>query len=220
MIILGIVGSVTSAALINSHREHRLTSDEAQGLADVRVVVERLGRDIRQARSIDAGATSAKLVLWIDYNSDYIKDPVHQPDEIVTWQLQAQGGGSNQYNVLRQTTPTSVRVEARTLVSDISFHYFAASGSELRGDQRPVVQRFQDGDRSDGRPEVQRDDRCRDGPSDHIQRATPEREVSRRVSPNPRAPEGTTARDCVTTIAGSRWSSCSACPSSSRRSSR
>ena len=131
MIILGVVGAVMSAALINTHKEHRLTSDEAQGLSDVRVVVERLGRDVRQARSIDAGATSAKLVLWIDYNSDYIKDPVHQPDEIVTWQLQAQGGGSNQYNVLRQTTPTDVRVEARTLVSDISFSYFNASGTAL-----------------------------------------------------------------------------------------
>ena len=131
MIVLGIVGSVTSAALINTHKEHRLTSDEAEGLSDVRVVVERLGRDVRQARSIDAGATSAKLVLWIDYNSDYIKDPVHQPEEIVTWQLQAQGGGSNQFNVLRQTTPTSVRVEARTLVSDISFHYYSGDGTEL-----------------------------------------------------------------------------------------
>lgn len=131
MFVLAIVGAVTSAALLNTHKEHRLTDDEAQGLADVRVVVERLGRDIRQARSIDAGATTSRLVLWIDYNSDYIKDPVNQPDEIVTWQLQAQGGDSNQYNVLRQTTPTDVRVEARTLVSDISFRYFSGSGAQL-----------------------------------------------------------------------------------------
>jgi len=131
MLVLAIVGAVTTSALLNTHKEQRLTDDESQGLADVRVVVERLGRDIRQARSIDAGATTSKLVLWIDYNSDYIKDPVNQPDEIVTWQLQAQGGGSNQYNVLRQTTPTDVRVEARTLVSDISFKYFSGSGTQL-----------------------------------------------------------------------------------------
>ena len=129
MVILGVVGSITSAALLVTHKEQRLTNDESQGLEDVKTVVERLGRDIRQARSIDAGATSSKLVLWIDYNSDYIRDPVNQPGEIVTWQLQTQGGGSNHYNVLRQTTPTDVRVEARTLVSDISFKYFSAPGT-------------------------------------------------------------------------------------------
>jgi prepilin-type N-terminal cleavage/methylation domain-containing protein len=131
MLILGVVGSVTSAAVLVTHKEQRYTSDESQGLSDVRTVVERLGRDIRQARSIDAGATSSKLVLWIDYNSDYVRDPVNQPDEIVTWQLQTQGGGSAQFNVLRQTTPTDVRVEARTLVSNISFRYLTAANTEL-----------------------------------------------------------------------------------------
>lgn len=131
MIILGVVGSITSAALLVTHKEQRLTNDESQGLADVKTVVERLGRDIRQARSIDAGATQSKLVLWIDYNSDYIRDPVNQPNEIVTWQLQSQGSGSNHYNVLRQTTSTDVRVEARTLVSNISFKYYSANGTQL-----------------------------------------------------------------------------------------
>jgi type II secretory pathway pseudopilin PulG len=131
MIILGVVGSVTSAALLVTHKEQRLSSDESQGLADVKTVVERLGRDIRQARSIDAGATSSKLVLWIDYNSDYVRDPVNQANEIVTWQLQTQGTGSIHYNVLRQTTSTDVRVEARTLVSNISFKYYSASGSQF-----------------------------------------------------------------------------------------
>lgn len=132
MLILGVVGSVTTAALVSTHEQHRLVDDESRGLADVRVVVERLGRDVRQARSIDAGATGAKLVLWIDYNSDYIRDPVSQPDEIVTWQLQAQGAGSTRYNVLRQTSGGVSRVEARTLVSDIAFHYYpTAGGSEM-----------------------------------------------------------------------------------------
>lgn len=122
MIVLGVVGSVTTAALLSSHKQQRLVDDESQGLADVRVVVERLGRDIREARSIDAGATQSKLVLWIDYNSDYVKDPVNQPAEIVTWQLAAQTTGTR-YNVLRQTTPGDVRTEARTLVSNLSFKY-------------------------------------------------------------------------------------------------
>ena len=56
-------------------------------------------------------------------------DALSQPDEIVTWQLTA--GTDGHFNVLRQTTPTDVRVEARTLVSDISFHYFNGSGIEL-----------------------------------------------------------------------------------------
>lgn len=131
MLILGVVGSVTSAAVLVTHKEQRLTNDESQGLADVKTVVERLGRDIRQARSIDAGATQSRLVLWIDYNSDYIRDPVGQANEIVTWQLQSQGTGTTHYNVLRQTTSTDVRVEARTLVSNISFKYYNATGAQL-----------------------------------------------------------------------------------------
>jgi hypothetical protein len=109
--------------MISVNDTFRLTDDEATGLADTRTVVERLGRDIRAARGVDAGATKSTLVLWVDYNSDYIRSPSAQPGEIVTWSLISQGAGSTQYNTLRSTAGGTAVVQARTLVSDLAFCY-------------------------------------------------------------------------------------------------
>ena len=62
-------------------------------------------------------------MLWVDYNSDYIRSPSAQPDEIVTWSLVSQGSGSTQYNTLRSTAGGTAVVQARTLVSDLAFCY-------------------------------------------------------------------------------------------------
>lgn len=128
VILLAAVGLVTTSAVVASHKQYRLADDEARGLADVRTVAERLGRDIRQARSIDPGASQSKLVLWVDHNSDYVRDPLSQPHEIVTWELQSQEGSDGRYNVLRSTAGSDVRIQARTLVSDMAFEYFTIAG--------------------------------------------------------------------------------------------
>ena len=82
---------------------------------------ERLGRDIRGSRGVDAGATDNNLVLWIDYNSDYVRNQVAQADEIITWSVLDQGTG--QYNTLRQTAGGDVQLQSRTLVSNLAFCY-------------------------------------------------------------------------------------------------
>lgn len=123
MVLASILGSVVVTAVMLSHQQFRVTDDEATGLADTRVVVERLGRDIRGSRGVDAGATDSSLVLWIDNNSDYIRSPSAQPNEIVSWSLVTQGSGSTRYNALRSTAGGTAVVQARTLVSNISFCY-------------------------------------------------------------------------------------------------
>ncbi len=123
MIIMGDLRHPGGLRLISVNETFRVTDDEATGLADTRTVVERLGRDIRAARGVDAGATESTLVLWVDYNSDYIRSPSAQPDEIVTWSLVSQGSGSTQYNTLRSTAGGTAVVQARTLVSDLAFCY-------------------------------------------------------------------------------------------------
>lgn len=121
MLLMSILGSIVVAAFIMSNQQLRLTDDEATGLADTRVVIERLGRDIRGSRGVDAGATDSNLVLWIDKNSDYVRNATAQPEEIVTWSVV--DGGSGQYNTLRQTAAGAVQLQARTLVSDLAFCY-------------------------------------------------------------------------------------------------
>jgi prepilin-type N-terminal cleavage/methylation domain-containing protein len=123
MVLMGILGSIVMTAVLISHKQVRLTDDEATGLSDARVVIERLGRDIRGSRGVDPGATDSNLVLWIDYNSDYVRNPTAQPDEIITWSVVDQGTG--QFNTLRSTAGGEVQLQARTLVSDLAFCYLA-----------------------------------------------------------------------------------------------
>jgi prepilin-type N-terminal cleavage/methylation domain-containing protein len=128
MILVSVLGAIVTAAVMMSHKQVRIADDEATGLADTRVVVERLGRDIRGSRGVDAGATDSNLVLWIDNNSDYVRNAVAQPEEIVTWSVVDQGTG--QYNTLRQTAGGDVQIQARTLVSDLAFCYLAEPSAD------------------------------------------------------------------------------------------
>jgi prepilin-type N-terminal cleavage/methylation domain-containing protein len=123
MVLVGVLGAIVTAAVMMSHKQVRIADDEATGLADTRIVVERLGRDIRGSRGVDAGASESQLVLWIDNNSDYVRNEVAQPDEIVTWSVVDQGTG--QFNTLRQTAGGDVQLQARTLVSDLAFCYLS-----------------------------------------------------------------------------------------------
>lgn len=120
MFLTGILGTVVAFSMRGVYASQRTADGETSGLADVRTVNERLGRDLRDARSVYPGATASELEIWIDYNSNYIIDS----NEIVTWQLQ-QGCAGCHYQVLRSDQGGVPRVEARTLVSNIAFCYSA-----------------------------------------------------------------------------------------------
>lgn len=130
MSLIGILGAVLVGAVRDNSRLNIITQDESQGLADVKKVVERLGRDVRSARSLNPGATESQLVLWVDLNSDYIKSD----DEIVTWQLLKESEDGVQYNVIRQTEGGEPTIQARTLVSDIAFCYWTGSAEPNQAD--------------------------------------------------------------------------------------
>jgi type II secretory pathway pseudopilin PulG len=123
MMLMAVVGGVVLTAVINAHQVFRSDSDEAQGLADVRTVVERMGRDIRDARGLDAGATDRQLTLWIDTNSNSRRET----SEVVTWKIVDVSGAScttvGHCNVVRSVPGQTDVIEARTLISDFAFTY-------------------------------------------------------------------------------------------------
>ena len=125
MVLLSILGALVSAAVLVSNKQVRISTDESVGLADTRVVVERLGRDIRGSRGVDAGATRSTLSLWIDYNSDYVRSVSAQPEEIITWTVIDNGTGT-QFNTLRSTAGGQVQTQSRTLVNGLAFCYQSA----------------------------------------------------------------------------------------------
>jgi len=121
MLLLSFVTSITVTSFTVMARSKTQVNDEATGLSDVRKVSERLGRDIRNARGVDAGATSSMLVLWIDTNSNYRREA----DESVEWRLRAIAGDPDHFDVVRVQGGASTVVQARSLVNQIAFEYDA-----------------------------------------------------------------------------------------------
>lgn len=131
MVLLVIVSSLVTRAVIDSHKVVRIVDDQATGLADVRVASERLGRDIREARSVvcNPAGTAAPvatadpacqfhLQLWIDYDSDYVQ----QAAETVTWQLLA-SARPGQFDLARAVGSGPGVVQARSIVVQVAFSY-------------------------------------------------------------------------------------------------
>jgi type II secretory pathway component PulJ len=118
MMLFSVIGMAVFAAFASTSDSLRRNDDESQGLADVRKVVERLGRDVRNARGVALGADASHLELWIDTNSDYIQ----QDGERVTWRLQT-SGRPGQYDCVRSVHGGPTTVQARTLISDLAFNY-------------------------------------------------------------------------------------------------
>jgi len=125
LVLTSILGLIVTIGMTALYKAQRTTDVEAQGLSDVRTVVERLGRDLRDARGVYPGADASHLAIWIDYNSDY----KIQNDEIITWSLQSSCGTCN-YKVLRSLQGGAPREEAHTLVSNIAFCYSTAASTD------------------------------------------------------------------------------------------
>ncbi len=129
IILANVIGGVVLSAVILTQRNLRSSDDEARGQEDVAVVTDRLSRDLRDARGVvcDGAASdpscATHLQLWIDQNSNYKQDP----DEVVTWQLQANAGDPGHYNMLRTVSGSSI-TEARTIVRNVAFTYDVAPG--------------------------------------------------------------------------------------------
>jgi Tfp pilus assembly protein PilW len=118
--LFALLIGITLTSVISARRVFAATDDEATGQTDVRTAVERLGRDIRSARGVDTGATSSRLDMWVDRNSDYKRTA----DEIVYWQLSLRPDG--QYDVRRSSDGTSA-ITARTIIDQLAFCYRAAA---------------------------------------------------------------------------------------------
>lgn len=141
LFLLSVVSIIATTALIGANRLLVGARDENQGMSDVRTVIERMGRDVRNARGVtcDGGladpsdstssdpSCNSHLQLWIDYNSDYVMNN----DEIVTWRL-TKGTDGVHYNVVRVqgngvagNVPVS-QIQASTLVVKFAFTYDTA----------------------------------------------------------------------------------------------
>jgi prepilin-type N-terminal cleavage/methylation domain-containing protein len=147
MFLLAVVSSLVVGAVVQSSRALTRTDDENRGLQDAKVILDRLGRDVRESREVvcDGGLADpsdlassdpgclAHLQLWVDSNSDYLQ----QPTEVITWRLQRNADGVH-FDVYRVVgtgaggTPVTQQRQASSLVVQIAFGYDAASFAAVR----------------------------------------------------------------------------------------
>lgn len=122
IVLMGILGSIMVVAVQDNYRMHRSTLDESEGLGDVRILTERLTRDLRAARSIDAGADTQQLRIWVDGNNDYL----HSNDELISWQLVVEPDDPRNAEVTRVTDEGTSQTVSRTVFDDLTFCYWVS----------------------------------------------------------------------------------------------
>lgn len=132
MVLIGAVSSLVVGAASQSARTFVHANDESQGLSDAKNVLDRVARDIRESRGVvcDGGLSdptdplsvdpncAAHLQVWIDDDSDYAQDP----EEVVTWRLQASGDGEH-YDVWRTRGTAPGQQVANSLIVKTLFEY-------------------------------------------------------------------------------------------------
>lgn len=128
MSLLAVVSGLVLAGVQQAARVMTHNDDENRGLQDAKVILDRLSRDIRQARGVvcdgAGGDTYCRqhLQLWIDSDSDYLTDP----EEVVTWKLMDNPDGEH-FDVWRiQGQPPATqtqKLEASALIVKTLFTY-------------------------------------------------------------------------------------------------
>jgi len=127
IVLIAIVGTLVLAAVIRATRTLTHVEDENKGLQDAKVILERMSRDIRQARGVVCDGAGADptcqyhLQLWVDSNSDYLQ----QSSEVITWNLQQNADGTH-FDVWRTVGVGSGAVprrQASTLIVQTVFSY-------------------------------------------------------------------------------------------------
>ncbi len=141
--LLGVASALMLGGLQDVNRVLTFADDDNRGLFDAKVVLDRIGQDVRQGRSIvcdgglaqlddpgssDPGCTS-HLQIWIDYDSDYAEDS----SEIVTWRLARSLDGEH-FDVIRYqgVEDTVGKVEATSLIVRTLFSYDASPPANAR----------------------------------------------------------------------------------------
>jgi Tfp pilus assembly protein PilW len=134
MFLAAILGLIVMQALVASSKGARHVADDATVQQQQQTVVERLSRDLRVARGVDGSSSTTSVVVWVDGNSDYFRDP----GETVTWSL-AVNAATGRCELSRSTDLIAARVMSANLAnaacgaatgSDPAFRYYDGSGNE------------------------------------------------------------------------------------------
>lgn len=176
MVLLGVVSSLVVVGVQGAVRVMTHSDDENRGLQDAKIILDRLSRDIRQARGVvcdaeppepgdpvvDANGLPVRcpdyVQLWIDDDSDYLEDA----SEVVTWQLSENGDGVH-FDVWRcrgalegdpcdgEAEGVERRLQASALIVRTLFNYADTAGTPVEPEDATLVRLRMDYDAIVGR---------------------------------------------------------------------
>jgi type II secretory pathway pseudopilin PulG len=176
MILLGVVSSLVVVGVRDAVRVLTQADDENRGLQDAKVILDRLSRDIREARGVvcddpapavgdpvvDASGLPTRcpdyVQLWIDDDSDYLEDA----SEVVTWALTENPDGIH-FDVWRcqgalegspcdaDATGVQRKRQASALIVRTLFNYADAEGNPVQPEDATLVRLRMDYDAIVGR---------------------------------------------------------------------
>lgn len=89
MAVSAIVVTVAYAGLNGATRTDDFTRNDAEALVSLRTGMDRLEKELRQARAVYDDSTATLVKFWVDYDRDNQQDPVEQ----VSWTLEAGDSG-------------------------------------------------------------------------------------------------------------------------------
>lgn len=128
MVLIGVIATITFMAFTSGQEALGRADDDSRGQQDLRTTAERLSRDLREARGVDAGSTGEKLTIWIDTNGDYRRTPT----ESITWRLTTNPSDPKHFDVQRLDGTGAGYTVGQALVSGIAFSYDAADVTKAR----------------------------------------------------------------------------------------
>lgn len=124
LLLFGIVIAVAGPSLLSGINVLNHTDDDTQGLADIRMFVERMSRDLRAASKVYSSSDTSRLEIWIDYDANYRATD----DENITWLLEPHTPGPH-YDVVRRTAAGASQIASQTVVNGMTFAYTPPPGA-------------------------------------------------------------------------------------------
>jgi type II secretory pathway pseudopilin PulG len=117
-----LIGSLLITTLVVAMRTEKYTAQDSEALVELRTAMDRLTKEVRQARQVYSASTGTSMQIWVDTDRDYHQDG----SERITWALVIVG---SEAELRRSSSGGSTHTVAVQLVPGTAFTYSPAPPS-------------------------------------------------------------------------------------------
>jgi Tfp pilus assembly protein PilW len=125
MVLTGVVTGLLVLFVATTHRAYRHTDQDSEALGSLRTAIDRVEKEIRQARRVYSDSTGRKLRVWVDSDGDNQQDL----EERVTWEVETVSGVGHLTRITEEAGATK-RTLVRNLVAADAFSYNSSPVSD------------------------------------------------------------------------------------------